>query len=189
MRRFSCILLALFFIISCSSDDSGTNSDNNTPTPNGTDYYPLAVGNVWYYSTYFDGIKSGPTTRQISEQTTLPNGTVVLNQGSKLTYVRKTDDALLFYYDLADNDVDCSWPWPFAIGNQIINCTFDGGGEVRDGIFATKETITVPAGTFECYRLDWPDYSEWFAPGIGRVLYRETYDQVIEDRLDSFSLK
>lgn len=181
-------IAAALLLVSCSSDDKGTDPGGGSNTTS-TDYYPLATGNVWYYTQYRDGVASGTRTRQIIGEATLPDGTTVLEQGSKLQYVRKTEHALLFYYDLTDNDADCSWPWPFAVGNQVVDCHFDNAGEIRNGVFATMETITVPAGTFECYRLDWPDFTQWFAPGVGLVKYREQYDHVREDRLDSCSLK
>ena len=104
---------------------------------------------------------------------------------------------------------DLEFPSDLSVGQSLsdgsITATMEGGGmmsfemkvKITDRKVETKETVTTPAGTFDCYRISYNTQTDmmmmnvntrsvdWVAEDVGMVK-SETYNK--KDKLQSYTL-
>lgn len=170
------ILTAL--LLSCGGSDPVGPS-----TGNGSEYYPLAVGNVWNYDRSGTistggaqmGTISGKVTVEITGtgthsegfevfvrevsviDTTDIYGQVFYSDSTFTEYLRLTGDALFGYRGLADTDSSFTVPFPFQLG---ATWTFREEPPTTGEILSLTATASVPAGSFtDCVEMQlvWMD--------------------------------
>ena len=190
MRKLFIVLIAIFSF-SCSKDDNTTNSN---PIPITKDIYPLAVGNQWIF-------KNNIT----SEIDTITITSSFDSNGDKIYAFYGYDD-FSFDFDNPDQgffyrDKDL-WTYMSGIKKLFIPYTrVNGYVSLRSDsvktltILSTNETVTVPAGTFNCYKYYYVAIYQgstgkyyWLADGIGVVkLQHENSSEA--DELITYTLK
>jgi hypothetical protein len=188
------------------------------------DYYPMTVGNMWNYHgviTYeqadADTGATFITVAEVTAETQLTNGedvfeltnldstftrppdeTTLVN--TRVNYARKTDDHVLAYDSKDDTEPDTVLALPLedgktwtvsSKGDTTITATVDG-----------QESITVPAGTYECWKVRMTltvgstsqDVYWWYAEGVGHVkhYFEATYGaftETMKSELAAFDIK
>lgn len=182
MKKLLLLIPLVVFIVGCDGGEEG----------NG--YFPLAVGNKWDYSltqtttmtlpdTTF--VMTGASTTEITDETTLDNGTEVFQQITTTTYddtlmqecvdttyIEKLDTYILIYDDKADTDPDTSLLLPIEEGNTWT--VYSDSADTMTAEVLGKEDMTVPAGTYEdCWKIEYTftgaTNTDWFAPDFGIV--------------------
>lgn len=149
----------------------------------GSEYYPLTVGSTWDYRAIVtmtmylpDTVTTVDTTTvstEITEETTLDNGTEVVEQmtitdmgtivDTSYSYLRDTGDELLMYSDKADTTADTAAVYPLEAGKTWIM-----EGDTVEVI--GEESVTVPAGTWTCWHLTYGDDMDMYlAANVGLV--------------------
>jgi len=141
------------------------------------EFYPLSVGNTWYYDRNGSislndvqiGTVSGEATIEISDTATHSEGFEVYVQDVQVSdtvtvygqstymdstfteYLRLTDSGLYGYRHLTDTDSSFTVPFPLQAGNIW---TFQQEPPTTGEILSVSESVTVPAGTFtECVEM------------------------------------
>ena len=145
------ILVISLIFTGCSKDDDSNPVNSN----NEQSYYPLAVGNSWNYRK---NDNSG------YQQTVTVNSTIKINETN--IYLFDGDDDYLFGYGGLNiglfNYENALWGCNAGDNNIIIsnnptvgekhNLNIWEGAKVE--IISLSETIAVPAGTYECIRIN-----------------------------------
>jgi len=183
--RTACLTVLLTSVVGCSDKDSVV--DPGAPDT----LMPLAVHNTW---TYQDVPSPGPPTAGGEVITIL--GTKTIDGELYFTIadngvLRNRNNGLFVaqYFDVGGFSDDLLFRFPIGDGESY---TYDyiSGGSVE--ILATRTTVTVPAGTFDCikYTLTSVSHESYlcFAPGVGLVR-TQGFDQPSESiELVSFEL-
>ncbi|MCD6595392.1 hypothetical protein J7L68_06940 [bacterium] len=193
------IAIGLVFFAGCSKD--------NTPaeTP---DYFPLALGNSWTFEVIAPdsaGNDSFYTEVQTVDHTTTHDSLdwyvvlAVTDSSTDSSYYRKSEyflESIFFYNGSILDDIIAVSPLDPSVGftwSDTVNITVDGEVEAQ-------EEITVPAGTFQCYRekievnalggLISMTICNWLADGVGpaRILYIMNGDTT-DMKLTSYSVQ
>ncbi len=174
--------IALILVCGCSKDD------NSTGPP---DYFPLTLGNSWTFEvTEKDtaGQDSVYTQIQTVDHTTTFDSeewfviVATTDSDTDSTYYRKGEfflEAIFFYQGSLLDDIIAVSPLEPSVG-------FSWGDTVNievNGVVEDSEEITVPAGTFQCYRerlqisalggmIEMQIYN-WLSDGVGpvRIMY------------------
>jgi len=175
---FSIIALSIVGYISCSREKPAE--------PEKTKEYlmPLKVGNSWKYKALRIDPATGDTTEVGELQITIigtktignsqyfefDDGSVAQNRNDGLFIAGYNPDLGGFYDDLF-------FKYPVNSGQIYTYTTIDEGVQVR--IKVTTQTITVPAGTFNCYAYQFIDVPFesiiYFSPGVG-LIYVKNFD-------------
>jgi len=149
-------------------------------------YYPHEDGYSWRYessegSGYSGYIVTfeGTATMADGLNAQFRKQTIFNSDGTNPTYVdfvRVADAGVYFYEDLLTTAASTYLEFPLAIGNSwtyYISDSFYGIITVED-----RESVTVPVGTFDCYRLGFVYMNEgvefarsktWLGDGVGVV--------------------
>ena len=206
-RNYSAIIIAFLvfgavFFYGCSKEN------NPTEAP---DYFPLALGNSWTFEVTAPdsaGNDSIYTEVQTVDHTTTYDSLdwfVVLSVTDSSTdssYYRKSDyflESIFFYNGSILNNIIAVSPIEPSVGftwndtNDTVNTTVYGEVEAQ-------EEITVPAGTFQCYRerievnalggLISIIIYNWLSDGVGpaRIMYISGEDTT-DMKLTSYSVQ
>jgi CBS domain-containing protein len=152
-------------------------------------YFPLSVGSVWEYwmtSTTTTPTDTTETTGtqyvEITEETTLDDGTEVVEQmtitttvvepdtsvDTTYTYMEETEDYIRGYEDKADTLPDTWAELPIEEGN-----TWDVN-DIMSAVVLGKEAVSVPAGNYDdCWEIGYITDNDtvyvYFADGVGMV--------------------
>lgn len=145
MNRLSHKLLLLFLLVACSP---GLVSGQSDAKPS------YAVGDSWQFqATTMPGDKRTDWSRKIVEIS--PEGMIRLQTESG--YVFENDLALNVVFKHQLNNTRVLMKYPIKVGDQwtfVAERNDRGAEEKGAGKVALRETVTVPAGTFDCYRLE-----------------------------------
>ncbi|MGB9720643.1 MAG: hypothetical protein ACPL28_04070 [bacterium] len=189
MKKLIVLAPVILFLISCGGGEK--------------DYWPLTVGNVWNYqmiatitapdTTFAD---SSTMKWEVTGETTLDNNTAVfevVNSGegyADTSYYQKTDNYLFIYEAKADD-----------VPDTVLALPIEEGGTWtvhKDSLYTetmrvmSKETVTVPAGTYDdCWKA-MDIYNDgvfaetayvWLAPDLGwiKMTSVETQDSTTVD--------
>ncbi len=137
-------------LVSCGDDEEPTG-----PTP-GTFNYPHADGSQWIYkhqgnnfvkyviSGTFEHPYAGNAQRLL--RYTFVDGKW---QEYDAQYLKVSDADVKLYEYKSTNDFYVLLKFPLKVGNQ-----WDAGQRYTAKV-ASKETISVPAGSFDCYKIDY----------------------------------
>jgi hypothetical protein len=160
-----------------------------------SDYFPLEVGNRWDYAN-----RRGACTDAIVERKTIGGpeyfNWAMQSGGGVPCWIRKAEDAVYILNEedgtecvLFDFGADAgqTWELPFAHA-----CDFG----VRITMAAKADTVTTPAGVFECLHfthqapcMDAGVSDTWFARGIGLVrIIGQSIDGPVDSRLTAYQL-
>ena len=204
MRWFILIVACGILVLSgCKEEEDGPSV---SPGADQT-YFPMAPGNEW---TWVGGLEStaNDTIRwKVS-------GTVVRDDGKpawKIYYerqwagkdaivdsgnVRVDRNRVLFYMDHIDPEADTVLTLPLSVGKKWYVGHVRSRRLHRRSVVAAEEELETPYGPFKSVlRVDTEDRaedtdsllqrsSEWYAPGVGRVMTRiEARGQVFEMKL------
>jgi hypothetical protein len=147
-------------------------------------YFPLSVGSTWQY-VMLDIVVTPDSTDTLSQDTMNweAKAEVQLASGEKAVlvetreagsvdsvYYRSTDDFVLYYEDLDDDEPDTILKFPLEEGNSW---------HVDEDILSQavgQETRAVVASTYKnCWKVKWTEDGDllsnyWFAPNIGQCL-------------------
>lgn len=198
-----CLVLGIFLMIfGCRADVKTSPSSAPSPAPTAaqTDlerpnpYAPLAVGDYWKYSISTGGFM----TKEVLEKLETPEGVLYkaveidpnypivswykFDSEGRLYRVKtsNSDDGTYHTFEppyISTGLVEPGGSWssrfktvrhqPGAKSEEVVSET-EFGTNVTE-----KETVVVPAGTFETYRLDSSDLKdrEWVAKGVGMVKF------------------
>lgn len=160
------------------------------PTLRPASYFPLAPGTTWVYQVSGVGGGERQVTAQAGVVPVASAGAAVLLEGyfpgparlvrsfaGKVEEIASSGEAFLWY--LLASPEGTSWTLRLASlpQDRVLPCT-DGA---RLTLASRRETLTVPAGTFENVILirwetpcrDAGIVAEWFAPGVGLVQREE----------------
>ncbi len=188
------------------SDDATVNVQVDTIPP--ADYFPLAVGNYWTFSVNWSdtaGSTDAYTQTQSIDDTVEIDSLlwfVMYNTSSDSSvdsiYYRKGTDYLygghymygaFFAFPAAPLNPEIGMEWD-DVETLLVDITVHGEVEAY-------ETITVPSGTYDCYRelltVESSIYNfslrTWFADGVGpvRIVDIETADST-DMQLQDYSL-
>ncbi len=152
-------LILIIFVTSTCKKENQKNSAPNTSTE-ASSYFPLEIGNFWYYDLYKVVDSSGleeqlnysDTVRIIGEEMIDGNNYFVIEQDSWLTQNNRKDT--LFYRDSSSYLVTPEGNIVFSSVefNSILRLVdYDPAPwAVEYTVPDTIENHTVPAGTFEC---------------------------------------
>lgn len=187
MKKLIVLAAAVLFIVGCGGSKS---------------YYPLAVGNLWNYTTttsithtdttlFNDTTYTSTHSEEITAEVTLTNGDpafefVVTSGSSKDTsYVAELNDFVLGYDSLSDTNPDTMIAYPLEEGKSWT-VTSDSGYTLKAyAIEKIDSSIVVPSGTYDdVWKLYWVttvgstvDTAVVFvAPEIGMI--KQTYQNV-----------
>jgi len=166
-------VLAGFFFAGCNPFDSGE-----------TSYFPLSVGNTWRYVFVDLTVESGTTDTfsidtvdiEVTALAELASGdsafTVESDDDDLLEegYYRVTDDFVLFFEDLDDDEPD-----------TLLKMPLDDVSPWRQNEYVLaqvrgQEDTTVVAGTYkDCWKIRYSEdndllYDRWYAPNVGICL-------------------
>jgi len=144
-------------------------------------YFPLAVGNEWRYLYYYDGEYRYSVLNKVKGMETMKDGaevyamftySPVLNED--VTYYCDTGDAI-YVYQTEDDKPSLFLQFPLGPNRSWIST--DLINSVPYEVVGNEE-ITVPAGTFETWKVEVHDVIFhrfiYFALGVGQV--RVIYD-------------
>lgn len=143
------------------------------PEQDMTGYFPLQVGNYWHYECIVDGKHEDHYEVEISRK-------IVLHD---MEYFEVTGKKSPSYYTFYDNKV-----WKQNVPSEnILPSVY-----LQSSIIVGKETITVPAGTFECIKVGGKNINDpylWYAKDVGLVQidYRRLVPGVNPYLAESFS--
>jgi hypothetical protein len=160
------ISLALLPLLACEENDTTTGTP---PIDQSTTIFPLTVGNKWIIDvTNYDSVGAMVYSRRdsirILRDTTIQQETWYIGYG----ILTNRTDGLYDYQAGTTSAISQRFRYPAAAGTSY---PYRG---VTVKILSIAETITVPAGTFVCYRyrtgIDSVAYSdEYLARGVGLV--------------------
>lgn len=171
--------LWFFFLIGCGGGEK--------------DYWPLAVGNIWDYQvsttvtmpdttiTFTDTMKI-----EVTRETTLDNNTAVFEVITEMTvdtivttdtaYYQETDEYVFAYDEKSTTNPDTLLVLPIEEGKSWT--VHKDSLETITMEVVGKETVTVPAGTYEdCWKgrqiqtdgTDAETMYVWLAPDVGWI--------------------
>ena len=201
MKKLLLLIPIIVLITGCGGDD-------------GTNYFPLTVGNEWNYDMtmteiiVIDTVTSDTTVVtatnecEITAETTLDNSTAVFEMISTMTfedtlipgfadtsYIEETEDYILMYDTKAATVPDDTMlALPLETGKTWADCEVMG-----------QENITVPAGTFnDCWKIREVDNGDtlytYMALDVGMVKWTQseieadtTMDMLME--LETYTVK
>jgi hypothetical protein len=141
---------AVPLLVSCDGDDGGT-----TPTPEAFTY-PHANGSEWIYS--FEGsdlikyVLSGTFQHPAAGNTQQLISYVFVTDGWErydTQYLKVTENDMRLYLDSKSSDYYMLLKFPLKVGNQW------NAGKGYTANVSSKETASVPAGSFDCYKIDY----------------------------------
>lgn len=141
---------AVPLLVSCDGDDGGT-----TPTPEAFTY-PHANGSEWIYS--FEGsdlikyVLSGTFQHPAAGNTQQLISYVFVADGWErydTQYLKVTENDMRLYLDSKSSDYYMLLKFPLKVGNQW------NAGKGYTANVSSKETASVPAGSFDCYKIDY----------------------------------
>jgi len=162
------LALAMFFVVSCS-DSGDDDGGDNTPTFS----YPHNNGSEWIYnyegvatikyalSGTFNHPAAGETQQLFSYE---PDGSGGWTQNG-LGYLKVSETEVRVYTSAETSDYITYLKFPLSVGKQ-----WDAGIGYSANVTA-QEHITVPAGAFTTYKIDYssPNWSFtiWWPSAVG----------------------
>lgn len=170
MKKLLLLIPIIVLIIGCGGDD-------------GTNYFPLTVGDEWNYDmtrttiividtlTSDTTVTTGTVDMDITAETTLDNGTEVFEMTMTMTdttitfYVEETEDYLLQYSNKAAT----------VPSDTMLALPLELGKTWADYEVTAQANITVPAGTFnDCWEIrglygEEDSTCMYVAPDVGMV--------------------
>jgi len=176
------VLFVGMIIVGCGNDD---NEDTHTP-----DYFPMAVGNSWTFQVFerdsFGHDTTYTQTQSLNHTATKDSFEWYVMDGDSITdsiYYRK--DAYFLYAGYFFEISGIFNFVPILAAPLTPEVGFSQADTAQLGMFSiysnvvveAKETITVPRGTYECYRelltiessLLTLTMRSWFADTIGPI--------------------
>jgi hypothetical protein len=174
--------IALLCTVAACSGKSGT-----APVPPHLSIWPLAAGNQWKWNhTEYD--TAGDVISYATSQIDIVKDTMLDDERWFIWSVNGTRVPTTFMGARSDGYYvrDTSGHFELMIKYPVhVNETFPTlGGERIATVESITDTITVPAGTFECCRYRTADTSgapvfiQWFAPGYGMVKGEDYWSKV-----------
>jgi len=184
-------ILVLFVVLAVGCTQLISNGEG------GSSYFPVDQGNTWEYLnsdntrtiTEVDGFRILPGDIIVNIFKTTDYDSVDTEIGTSEEYYRVTDSGV---YDHGSPtlifDPGALWlEFPLSVGNSWTVYTL-GTSDYIATIMA-KEDITVPAGTFSCYKVRYvwkqgdteilPPTTYWYGDGVGKVKMIEGSPEVI----------
>jgi hypothetical protein len=182
MKKLFLLLPLVILIIGCGGGEKN--------------YFPLAVGNQWYYAvtttvhittpdTTF--IQAGTIKQELSREATLTNGrkafefintsTIDTMTNVDTSYVEATDDYVLSYDSLADSRPDTTIAKPLEEG-KTWTVTSETADTTKAVVIGQESNVQVPAGTYDdVWKVAYivhTDTAFWYwAPDVGMI--KETF--------------
>lgn len=162
------VLLAAAFplLVSCDGDNGGT-----TPTPE-TFSYPHADGSEWIYSYegenivkyVISGTYGHPSAGSTQKLISYVNVTDAWEKYDT-QYLKVTSTDVRLYLDKTSAGYYMLLKFPLEVGNQW------NAGKGYTANVSSKPTVSVPAGSFSCYKIDYTSSSWnmtfWWPSNVG----------------------
>jgi len=195
------LLTFCFAIISCkNSTDIGTQSQGVI--------MPLALGNTWIYIDHgYDSnghliVPSPSDTLLINDTITYGKDVLYIPRDRKIYYINKAD-GLWIRYDFDSKEIFQA-KYPTKVGDIYRHDSYiltkesspDPLGEVAADyiVSSTTESVTVPAGTFICYKYnaDYYDtashqlldrFNTFYAPNVGLIKEEDFHFDTVSQTL------
>jgi hypothetical protein len=161
MKIILCLCVLCVFL-SCSESPTTPGSNNSIST-----LYPLKVGNVWNYHL-IEYRSSGQI--KLEQDFTIRVVDSLLDTSGNITYLTvttlKNDTNVQYYNNGIDlysgrkgtSDIILRLRYPMAAGQTIVLSEIQGQGYLSRYLLqyiSSAESVTVPAGTFNCLRYDY----------------------------------
>ncbi len=143
------------------------------------DFYPNTDGYRWDYK------QTSSSTTEVTTISDLRTGSKKLSSGTNVDvsletmtstnrpstmeyYERVLDSGVWFYgTGVATTEAELFLPFPLAVGNTWR--TSGGTSFNVVTVITAKETVKVPAGTFDAYRVESGSSTYWYGKGAGLV--------------------
>jgi len=179
MFLFPALIAATMLFSSCDCNDDPPNGKTKVKIENGTEFFPMADGDTWYFSS-----QSGPAViRTVSGDTTITSRLCkrVLENGTTSEAWSITADS--FFVHLIDGDLrpepplpiplDLEEDDPFTYQTTLYFPTYPGSADIDGTItFDGYVSRTVTAGTFtgvlDLHYLP-DDYHEYYVRDLGLI--------------------
>ncbi len=169
MKRLAILLVCAAFF--CCGDD-----DDPTGPNQGGEIYPMAIGNTWTYEVV-DFDTSGIEESRDTIWTTVVRDTVIEGETWYVTESLDDEDGIHLSYCTSRSDgFWADWPeeqlyykYPANVGDRYM---VDEDTVVVESL---SESVTVPAGQFNCVRYNVRDNmfplstNSWLSPEVGLV--------------------
>lgn len=160
----------------------GCESPIAAPVPRGAEkprlYHPIAVGTKWEYRQRNGNAPYRKEVTSVEQRegdylVTLAYTDIVPKPGDVPTleqYAVSERGVFFLGTDLESPETRIVFDEPFC----VLKLPYKrgekwGGRDEEPHVTGDIETITVPAGEFECIRVDWQGVPYWYAPGVGLV--------------------
>jgi hypothetical protein len=153
-------------LVSCGDDDEPTGPTTPTFT------YPHANGSEWIYS--YEGsdlikyVISGTFQHPAAGDTQQLIVYVFVTDGwqkAGTQYLKVTENDMRLYLDDKSSDYYMFLKFPLKVGNQ-----WNAGMDYTANV-SSKETASVPAGSFDCYKVDYTSSDDsmtfWWPSKVG----------------------